>query len=130
MDAKEIAENILNILENGWNNASGTEFAKPFADTSEFVDIRGTLYKNATAKYVGEAHQGLFMSIYKDSKIKYDLIQSKVIDQNTILANASAALDAPTGPLAGKGTSTITLVITGSGDAWKIRAFHNTLVMK
>lgn len=130
MDAKEIAQNILKTLESGWNNANGTEFAKPFADKSEFVDIRGTLYQNAAPQYVGEAHQGLFMSIYKDSKVKYDLIQSMLIDQNTILANASAALDAPTGPLAGKGTSTITMVITKSGDTWKIRAFHNTLVMK
>ena len=130
MDTKEITQNILQTLENGWNNADGREFAKPFADKSEFVDIRGTLYQNATPQYVGEAHQGLFMSIYKDSKIKYELAQSTLIDQNTILANARAALDAPTGPLAGKGTSTITMVITGSGDTWKIRAFHNTLVMK
>lgn len=130
MDTKEIAQNILKILENGWNNASGTEFARPFADKSEFVDIRGTLYQNATPQYVGEAHQGLFTSIYKDSKVNYELIQSMLIDQNTILANARATLDAPTGPLAGKGASTITLVVTNSGAAWKIRAFHNTLVMK
>lgn len=130
MGTKEIAQNILNILEKGWNNANGTEFATQFADTSEFVDIRGTLYPNATRQLLGEAHQGLFMSIYKDSKIAYKLVQSILIDQNTIIANASTELDAPTGPLAGKNASTITMVITKSGDTWKIRAFHNTLVLK
>jgi len=130
MNTKEIAQNILNTLEKGWNNANGTEFATPFADTSEFVDIRGTLYPSATKQLLGEAHQGLFMSIYKESKIVYKLVQAILIDQNTIIANASTELDAPTGPLAGKNASTITMVITKSDNTWKIRAFHNTLVMK
>ncbi|MGB3080763.1 MAG: SgcJ/EcaC family oxidoreductase, partial [Saprospiraceae bacterium] len=114
MDTKEIAQNILNTLEKGWNNGNGAEFATPFADTSEFVDIRGTLYPSATRQLIAEAHHGLLMSIYKDSKIVYKLVQAMLIDQNTILANASTELNAPTGPLAGKNASTITLVITKS----------------
>ena len=130
METKLIAQDILKTLENGWNNANGTAFAQPFADLSEFVDIRGAIHQNSTRQYLGEAHQGVFMSIYKDSKISYSLLQAQLIDGNIILANAKAALDAPTGPLAGKSASTITMVIIKSGDDWKIKAFHNTLVAK
>lgn len=130
METKQIAQDILSTLESGWNNASGTEFSIPFADTSEFVDIRGTLYTNATPQQLGQAHQGLFMSIYKDSKVVYKHVQSTLIDANTILAHANTELDAPVGPLAGKNGSTVSMVIVRSGDDWKIRAFHNTLKMK
>ncbi len=130
MEAKEITEPILKSMETGWNTANGTTFALHFDDVSDFVDIRGTLHQKVTRLYIGEAHQGLFMSIYKDSKISYSLIQAHSIDGNTIFANAKAVLDAPGGPLAGKSTSTISLVIIKSGTDWKIKAFHNTLVAK
>ena len=88
MVTNEIVQKILNTLESSWNNANGTEFATPFADTSDFVDIRGSLYPNATQQQLGQAHHGLFMGIYKGSKVVYKLVQSILIDQNTILAHA------------------------------------------
>jgi uncharacterized protein (TIGR02246 family) len=130
METKQIVDHILNTLESGWNNASGAEFAIPFAVASEFVDIRGTLHANATAQQIGQEHQGLFMSIYKDSKVVYIQVQSTLIDHNTIIAHANTELDAPVGPLAGKNGSTVSMVIIREGDQWKIRSFHNTLKLK
>ena len=130
MNTKAITQNILTKLENGWNNANGTEYAQPFADTAEFVDIRGVLHQNSTRQFLGEAHQGVFMGIYKDSKIEYSLTQVIPLNDNIIVANAKAALDAPSGPLAGKSASTITMVIVKMDNTWQIRAFHNTLVAK
>jgi uncharacterized protein (TIGR02246 family) len=130
MEATEISTGILVTLENGWNNASGAEFAQPFADTCEFVTIKGELHKNSTTKYIADAHQGIFMSIYKGSKVDYQLLQAMYINNQTILVNAKTELDAPTGPLAGKNSSTVTLILVKSGNAWKIRSFHNTLVAK
>ncbi|ULQ51729.1 SgcJ/EcaC family oxidoreductase [Flavihumibacter fluvii] len=130
MNTEKITQNILTILENGWNNANGTEFAQPFADNAEFVDIRGTLHQNATRQFIGEAHQGVFMSIYKDSNIVYHLVQVIPLSDNIIVANVKAELDAPSGPLAGKSASTITMVLVNLDNTWKIRAFHNTLVAK
>lgn len=130
METKQIVQNILSTLESGWNNASGTEFSIPFADASEYVDIRGALHVNATPQQLGQAHQGLFMSIYKDSKVVYEQVQSTLIDANTIIAHANAELDAPLGPLAGKNGSTISMVLVRNGDNWKIRSFHNTLKIK
>jgi uncharacterized protein (TIGR02246 family) len=130
MNTKKITQNIITMLENGWNNANGTEYAQPFADTAEFVDIRGVLHQNSTRQYLGEAHQRIFTSIYKDSKVAYNLVQVIPINDNTVVANVKAVLDAPSGPLAGKSASTITMVIVKSANTWKIRAFHNTLVAK
>lgn len=128
METQEISQTILKTLENAWNNANGTEFSQPFADPCEFVDIRGSLHQNATPQYIGDAHQGLLMSIYKGSKVIYQFIQSMYIDSHTILVNAQTELDSPAGPLAGKNFSTLTLILVKSTSAWKIRVFHNTLV--
>jgi uncharacterized protein (TIGR02246 family) len=130
MQQTEIAVGILKTLESAWNKASGIDYAKPFADTCEFVDIRGTLHKNSAPAYIGQAHQGIFNSIYKDSKVEYQLTQAITIDQDAILVNASSILEAPAGPLAGTNSSTITLLLLKKGSEWKIRAFHNTLIAK
>lgn len=129
METQEIVRSIIATLESGWNNANGAEFAKPFAEVSQFTDIRGTFHQNASPQALGDAHQGLFMSIYKGSKVSYELVQATQIDEHTILANVKSQLDAPTGPLAGKNASAITMVLTRSNNDWKIVAFHNTLVI-
>jgi uncharacterized protein (TIGR02246 family) len=128
MNLTEISNQILSRLENGWNNASGAEFAQPFADSCEFVTIKGELHRNSSPKYLADAHQGIFMSIYKGSRVDYQLLQAIQINNETILVNAKTELDAPTGPLAGKNYSTVTLILINSGRSWKIRSFHNTLV--
>lgn len=130
MEAEQISKTILKTLEDGWNHANGTEFVQHFADTSEFVTIRGELHKRSTRKYLADAHQGLFASIYKDSKVVYQFLQATPIDKQTILVHAQTELDAPLGPLAGKNFSTVSLILVQSGSAWKIRSFHNTLVVK
>ncbi|HEU5292175.1 MAG TPA: SgcJ/EcaC family oxidoreductase [Cyclobacteriaceae bacterium] len=130
MQPAEISTGILKTLEAAWNNANGVDYAKSFADPTEFVDIRGTLHKNSSSAYIGEAHQGIFNSIYKDSKIVYQLTQAIAIDPDVILVQASSVLDAPSGPLAGTNSSTITLLLLKTNSEWKIRSFHNTLVAK
>jgi hypothetical protein len=45
-----------------------------------------------------------------------------------ILAQPTAVLKAPSGPLAGEHDAVHTLVLVREGDGWKIAGFHNTLV--
>lgn len=130
METKKTIESAIASMQSGWNHANGNEFAQPFADTVEFVDIRGTLHNQATRQYIAEAHNGLWKSIYKDSKITYDLLQTVPINDHTLLVNLKATLDAPVGPLAGKTSSTITMILIQIGVEWKVRGFHNTLVAK
>jgi uncharacterized protein (TIGR02246 family) len=130
METKKTVESMIAVMQNGWNHADGNEFVKPFADTIEFVDIRGTLHSQSTRQYIAQAHAGLWKSIYKDSKILYELLQTVVLNDHALLVNLKATLDAPVGPLAGKTSSTITMVLLQTDGEWKVRGFHNTLVAK
>lgn len=125
METKDISLNTIRILESAWNRASGEDFGKPFSKDSDYVDIRGDLHFSDMA--VAKGHQEIFDTIYKDSKIKLELIQANRIDSNTILAHVNAMLECPNGPLAGKTNSTISMILTKFDEDWMIRAFHNTL---
>lgn len=128
MDINLIAQDILATLQRGWNSGSGSAFSEPFAGTCDFVTIRGELHQNASPHMLAEAHQGLFVSIYKGSKIVYSLIQAKAYAPDLIVVHAMSELDAPTGPLQGKNNSVISIILAKDADSWKIRSFHNTLV--
>ena len=45
-----------------------------------------------------------------------------------ILAHVGSTLNAPSGPLAGVHRATFSMLLTASGDVWRIASFHNTLV--
>lgn len=130
METKKAVESMITSMQNAWNDANGNEFVKPFADTIEFVDIRGTLHSQSSRAYIAQAHNGLWKSIYKDSKILYELLQTIPLNDHTLLVNLKSTLDAPVGPLAGKNSSVITMVLVQTGKGWKVRGFHNTLVAK
>jgi uncharacterized protein (TIGR02246 family) len=128
MNVTDISKKILKTLENGWNTADGAVFAQPFAQVSDFVDIRGMLHAGVTPGYIATAHQGLFRSIYEGSRIRYELAQATALRDDLILAHVVTSLNAPVGPLSGSHNSVVTMVVQQSNDQWEIRAFHNTLV--
>ena len=72
METKTITQDILKVLENGWNNANGTAFAQPFADSSEFVDIRGSLTSKCNPSIFGRSAPGC---IYEHLQRQQNIIQ-------------------------------------------------------
>ena len=123
----DLASEIFAHLEKAWNAADGMAFGEPFAAETDFVDIRGT-HHHGSAHDVGQGHQALFASIYKDSQVRYRVTHAREIGTGCVVAHAVATLDAPTGPLQGTHTSTATAVIVGRGDDARITAFQNTLI--
>ena len=121
-----IATTILEQLEQAWNAADGAAFGAPFADESDFVNIRGEHHRGDGA-YIGRAHQGIFDSIYADSSVRLRLDVARPLADG-ILAVATSTLDVPSGPLQGIHTARFTMVLVEQGDDWAIAAFHNTLV--
>jgi uncharacterized protein (TIGR02246 family) len=121
-----IAGQVLGRLEAAWNAADGRAFGAPFAADAEFVAIRGDHHHGREA--VTHGHQALFDSIYRGSRVGYEVLQARALTDDVILVLAQVTLNAPTGPLAGESRSTATLVLVRLGDAWPIAAFHNTLV--
>ena len=121
-----IATTILEQLEQAWNAADGAAFGAPFADESDFVNVRGEHHRGDGA-YIGRAHQGIFDSIYAGSTAHFRLEVARPL-AGGILAVATSTLDVPGGPLQGIHNARFTMVIAEQADEWAIAAFHNTLV--
>jgi uncharacterized protein (TIGR02246 family) len=122
-----VVRDAFATLESAWNDADGTRFGDPFTDDADFIDIRGTHHTGRRA--IAGGHDAILRSIYEGSKVRYHVKTGTPIADGCVLGIIEAVLEAPTGPLRGTHNSTITAVFTNDNDAWKIRSFHNTLVM-
>ena len=125
---EEIVRRTLARLSDAWNAGNGSAFGAPFAEDADFVAIRGDHHHGREA--IAQGHQAIFDTIYRGSTVAYTLLQARALADGVILAHAHGALQAPTGPLAGEHTSTVTLVLVrlDQESDWRIAAFHNTLV--
>jgi uncharacterized protein (TIGR02246 family) len=126
-DAERIVSDLIGDLEKAWNAADGAGFARPFAEDADFVNIRGEHFRTRDA--IAEGHQIIFNTIYKGSVVRYQVIRVREIAPGVLLAHVKSTLKAPTGPLAGEHRSLFTVVLVQGQDAWRIAAFHNTLVL-
>ena len=124
-DPTTIATTILQHLERAWNDADGAAFGAPFADESDFVDIRGGHHRGKAE--IAHGHQAIFDSIYAGSSVRFRLDVARPV-AGGILAVATSTLDAPGGPLQGIHNARFTMVIAEQGDDWRVASFHNTLV--
>lgn len=124
-DPTTIATTILQQLERAWNDADGAAFGAPFADESDFVDIRGGHHRGKAE--IAHGHQAIFDSIYAGSTVRFRLDVARPV-AGGILAVATSTLDAPGGPLQGIHNARFTMVIAEQGDDWRVASFHNTLV--
>lgn len=124
-DPTTIATTILQQLERAWNDADGAAFGAPFADESDFVDIRGGHHRSKAE--IAQGHQAIFDSIYAGSTVRFRLNVARPV-AGGILAVATSTLDAPGGPLKGIHDARFTMVIAEQGDDWRVASFHNTLV--
>ena len=68
------------------NAADGQAFGEPFTEDADFVALRGDYHQSQESIAVG--HQGIFNTIYKDSRITYVLLQARTLTDNVILAHA------------------------------------------
>jgi uncharacterized protein (TIGR02246 family) len=122
---ESIATTILEQLEQAWNAGDGAAFGAPFADESDFVNVRGEHHRGADN--IAHGHQAIFDSIYAGSTVRFRLDMARPV-AGGILAVATSTLDAPSGPLQGVHNARFTMVIAEQGDDWRVAAFHNTLV--
>src|SRR3712207_2973312 len=121
----DIAAELVQQLEDGWNAADGTAYGAVFTDDADFVAIRGDHHR--TRQAIATGHQQIFDTIYKGSRVQYELVASRPLADTVILAHVHSTLDAPTGPLAGVQRALATAVLIRTEDRWRIAAFHNTL---
>jgi uncharacterized protein (TIGR02246 family) len=126
-DPGVIASAQFEQMERAWNQGDGAAFGSVFADDTDFVNIRGEHHRG-DGTVIGQAHQGLFDSVYAGSTVHYRPEVARLIAPGCILAVVSATMVAPTGPLQGVNHARITAAITLNDGRWMVTAFHNTLV--
>jgi uncharacterized protein (TIGR02246 family) len=123
-DETQVAAAVLQRLEDAWNAADGDAFGAPFTEDADFVDVRGAHHR--TREAIARGHQHIFETIYRGSRVRYELAQARRLTDDVILAHSSGTLDAPAGPLAGTQHATTSLVLVRAGDGWRVAAWHNT----
>ena len=126
-DAKTIAQELAQRLEDAWNAGDGTPFAAAFSADADFVAVRGDLRHGRDE--IAAGHQQILDTIYRGSTVRYEVLQARPLADGVIVAHVGATLIAPSGPLAGENHATITLVLVERDGEHEIAAFHNTLVM-
>ena len=118
-------EGILRHLQDAWNAGDGAAFGAPMAEDADFVTIRADHLKGRNA--IVASHRHIFSSFYAGSRNELTLESARMIDERVALVHARSALQAPTGPLAGRHEARLSLVLVSLGRGWEITSFHITL---
>lgn len=126
MDPEQIAEDVVGRLEQAWNAGDGTAYGEPFTVDADFVTIRGDHMSGRPTIVAG--HQQIFDTIYRGSTNRTRVLGARQLDDNVILAQVKATLNAPSGPLAGEHDALASVVLIDVEGDWRIAAFHNTLI--
>ena len=124
-DEAMIRANIEQMVK-GWNMKSGAEFAKPFAENSDYVVINGMHIRGRAANAAG--HQQIFDTIYKNSSLAAAVKQIRFLRPDVAVVHGESNLTFKTGGEEKKGSGYITLVMTKENGKWEIAAFQNTAI--
>ena len=123
-DETAIRANVEQMVK-GWNAKSGAEFAKPFAEDSDYVVVNGMHIKGRAVNAAG--HQQIFDTVYKDVDLAASVEQIRFLRPDVALVHVQAERF----PKADKSQTTkarITLVMVKNGGKWEIAAFQNTQI--
>jgi uncharacterized protein (TIGR02246 family) len=121
----EVAATVAKRLEDAWNAADATAFGACFAPFAEFVNTRAEFLRGRQAIVWG--HVYVFDTIFKDSKVSYDVINVRMLVPGLISAQVAATLQVPEGPMEGENHATLSFVAREKDGEWLIEVFHNTL---
>ncbi|MBA3633787.1 MAG: SgcJ/EcaC family oxidoreductase [Acidobacteria bacterium] len=120
-----IRANVEQMVK-GWNMKSGAEFAKSFAEDSDYVVINGMHIKGRAAN--AKSHQQIFDTIYKDSSIVATIKQIRFLRPDVAVVHGESSLTFKINGEEKKGNGIVTLVMTKEKGKWSIAAFQNTAI--
>src|SRR5690348_16037234 len=90
MTTEQIARDVLDRLEQAWNEGDGTAFGAPYREDASFVTIRGEL---AHGQEIGAGHAQILGSIYAGSTNRMQLLEAQRVNDDVIIATSRNVLD-------------------------------------
>ncbi len=124
-DEALIRANVEQMVK-GWNMKSGAEFAKPFAEDSDYVVINGMHLKGRADN--AKSHQYIFDTIYKDSSLVAAVKQIRFLRPDVAVVHGESSLTFKSNGEEKKGSGIVTLVMIKNNGKWKIATFQNTSI--
>ena len=119
-------EGLVAGLESAWNAGDGVQFAKPFTEEADFVNIHGRHAQGWWA--IAEGHEWILRNAYMGSVLKLTVSEARLLRCDVALVHLEAHLSAPKGPLAGEYDTLPSLVLMRETVGWKITSFHDTRI--
>ncbi|QUG99740.1 SgcJ/EcaC family oxidoreductase [Saccharopolyspora erythraea] len=113
-------DEVLTEMARAWNAGDGTAWAANFAEDADFVDVVGRVQRGRDV--IAAEHQKIFDTIYRGSHLEIWQVDSRPLDDRTLLVHTASTLRVPAGPRAGEWHGIQTKVFRDG----EILAFHNT----
>jgi len=125
-DQAAIRANVEQMVK-GWNTKSGAEYAKPFAEDSDYVVINGFHIKGRAANAAG--HQQIFDTIFKNTNLTLVVEQIRFLRPDVAVVHVFGTRR-PTreADSALIGDARITMTMVKNNGKWEIAVFQNTAI--
>ncbi len=123
---RTVVTRMIAELEAAWNAGDAARYASDFADDGDQINIFGMHLKDRDE--VALRHDGVFKTIFLNSRVRFHLIEARKVSGDVILALVRTVVDVPGGALAGTVETIATLVLRKTNSGLEIVTFHNTRV--
>lgn len=115
----------IHMMEEGWNAKSGKLFARPFAQTHDYIVVNGLYLPQISVEGNAEVHQRIFDTVYKNNMLRLVVDKVKFIRPDLALVHVFAGSHEAGTPEAKHPTAIISGILEKQGGEWKIISFHN-----
>ena len=128
VDEQSIRE-LVSTFETGWNTHDTNAIGSIFRDDAEFINVVGMHWRGKSA--IVKAHTVYHEIMFRDCKLHTDQVQIRFPAAGSAIAVWTATQDAfttPSGSVAPKTQTRLTLLLTKANDQWLVVHGHNTRV--
>lgn len=122
-----LIKDVIKVVESGWNSGNGEAFAAPFAEHADYVPPNGQ--RDQGRDRIAAGHQHIFSTIYKGSRITYDIESIRFIRTDVALAHAKHHLQFEHNGSPREAWSRSLWILAKDEGRWQVEAFHNTMIV-
>ena len=120
---EDLIRDLVRWLEISWNSSASAGFAAPFSDDADFVTIFGAHYTSRSS--VEANHRHIFDTIYKESRIAYNVEKIRFVRPDVAIAFVRVRLQMRNGKML---EARPNMVLVKDNERWQIVCLQNTLI--